>query len=383
MIKSLHIKNFKSIRETSVDFSESLNVVVGLNGAGKTSFIQTIAFIKDLAQGENLVKAIRKITTSPQELFNRNETSKELFLKIDFINTEESEYSLSLTLELNEMYENYPISVISERLEKISNKNCQIIYNRNNSKLENGEGKPIPLNVEDVSLALPLFVDQDARAAKNFLSRIYIPDSALIDSRDSIVIESTNNLAGLLIKLKNSKPDEYEKFTKITAKLIPSFSAVADLQSVDVQKISSDVNEVKHYLVLIEEKNLKGRLSMKSLSTGDIRTSFIIACTLAIKEGSVIIIEEIENGIHPKRAKDLVEYIDKIAKARDLQVIFTTHSTAIINAVRVKDIIYVEKKLDIGTKLFSFSQTEKQDRIKEILEEGGEITDYINYYSNL
>ncbi|MGY2171828.1 ATP-dependent nuclease [Pseudomonas gingeri] len=43
-------------------------------------------------------------------------------------------------------------------------------------------------------------------------------------------------------------------------------------------------------------------------------------------EGSLILIEEIENGLHPVAARRMVEYLIDVAERKKLQVIFTTHS---------------------------------------------------------
>lgn len=44
------------------------------------------------------------------------------------------------------------------------------------------------------------------------------------------------------------------------------------------------------------------------------------------KENSLVLIEEIENGLHPIAVKRVVEYFIEVSKKRNLQIIFTTHS---------------------------------------------------------
>lgn len=45
-----------------------------------------------------------------------------------------------------------------------------------------------------------------------------------------------------------------------------------------------------------------------------------------LPENSMILVEEIENGLHPMATKRLVEYLISAAQRRNIQVIFTTHS---------------------------------------------------------
>ena len=46
--------------------------------------------------------------------------------------------------------------------------------------------------------------------------------------------------------------------------------------------------------------------------------------------GALILIEEIENGLHPVATRLLVDYLIDVAKRKAVQIIFTTHSDAAI-----------------------------------------------------
>lgn len=52
MIKSIAIKNFKSLRKVSVDL-EPITVLVGRGGTGKSNFLQAIAFVRDCLLKKN------------------------------------------------------------------------------------------------------------------------------------------------------------------------------------------------------------------------------------------------------------------------------------------------------------------------------------------
>ena len=45
MIKTIHIKNFRSLKDFQMDFNEGLNVIIGENDAGKTSIIDSIKIL--------------------------------------------------------------------------------------------------------------------------------------------------------------------------------------------------------------------------------------------------------------------------------------------------------------------------------------------------
>lgn len=55
-------------------------------------------------------------------------------------------------------------------------------------------------------------------------------------------------------------------------------------------------------------------------------------------ENALILIEEIENGLHPLAVRRLVEYLIDVAIRRKAQVIFTTHSEEVLIPLPAKAI---------------------------------------------
>jgi DNA repair ATPase RecN len=57
------------------------------------------------------------------------------------------------------------------------------------------------------------------------------------------------------------------------------------------------------------------------------------AALLSAQEGALVIIEEIDNGVHPSRAETLVRQIQTIASERQLRVLITSHNPALLDAL--------------------------------------------------
>jgi predicted ATPase len=74
------------------------------------------------------------------------------------------------------------------------------------------------------------------------------------------------------------------------------------------------------------------------LSDGTLRVLAVAAALLSIPEGSVLIVEEIDNGVHPSRAEKLLSDIQKIAHERNLRVLLTTHNPALLDALPLEAI---------------------------------------------
>jgi predicted ATPase len=83
-------------------------------------------------------------------------------------------------------------------------------------------------------------------------------------------------------------------------------------------------------LQLIEDADAPRIISARSLSDGTLRFMAFLAAIYAAPEGSILLFEEIENGLHPTRIHLLVELLERFAEARNLQIIATTHSSQVL-----------------------------------------------------
>lgn len=78
-------------------------------------------------------------------------------------------------------------------------------------------------------------------------------------------------------------------------------------------------------------KNSSEIVDAKRLSDGTLRCIAIIAAILTIPENSVLVIEEIDNGIHPARVQALIESLEELGRDRKIDLILTTHNPVLLN----------------------------------------------------
>jgi hypothetical protein len=90
-------------------------------------------------------------------------------------------------------------------------------------------------------------------------------------------------------------------------------------------------DETRHQEVMLElVETGEVPISARSLSDGTLRFLGILAALLTAPEGSMLLIEEIENGLHPTRANLLVGLLEQATRERGVQVIATTHSPLVL-----------------------------------------------------
>ena len=84
--------------------------------------------------------------------------------------------------------------------------------------------------------------------------------------------------------------------------------------------------------------NHADKIDATRLSDGTLRCLAILAALWYEDEHGILVIEEVDNGIHPGRAKKLMETISSVAKKRNLDVLITTHNATMLNALSREDL---------------------------------------------
>jgi hypothetical protein len=99
----------------------------------------------------------------------------------------------------------------------------------------------------------------------------------------------------------------------------------------ELTDITFDETKTGDVLVQLVEGGGKDRvISARSLSDGTLRFFGLLAAMFTAPEGSLFLLEEIENGLHPTRVHLLVQLLEQFAEFRNLQIIATTHSSQVL-----------------------------------------------------
>jgi predicted ATPase len=88
------------------------------------------------------------------------------------------------------------------------------------------------------------------------------------------------------------------------------------------------------------------------LSDGTLRVLSVAAAMLSAAEGSLVVFEEFDNGVHPSRARHLLERIRAVAERRHLRVLLSTHNPAMLDALpdaSLGDVVFCYRSPSDGT----------------------------------
>ena len=109
---------------------------------------------------------------------------------------------------------------------------------------------------------------------------------------------------------------------------------IKSLPEQDIRDVSFVETEIGDVMMQLDEGLGLGRSTPATLlSDGTLRLLAIAAGILSAPRNALVVIEEIDNGIHPSRAKHIVEQLYRIAEKRDIQILLTTHNPALMSAV--------------------------------------------------
>ncbi|RQQ13729.1 AAA family ATPase [Burkholderia stagnalis] len=156
-------------------------------------------------------------------------------------------------------------------------------------------------------------------------------------------------------------PDKIEEMSKDTA------TAVAKILDKDVSRFSFIAVRARGLITLLAGSTSSGdKYSEFHFGAGESSIIRMVSRLETIEENALVLIEEIENGLHPLATIRLVEYLIDLADRRKIQVIFTTHSNDALKPLPDKAIWSAvngrtyQGKLDIASLRAISGQVESQ-----------------------
>ena len=112
-------------------------------------------------------------------------------------------------------------------------------------------------------------------------------------------------------------------------------SWIRELTPMDVKDFEFRFDSNTGRIQIFVEDGEERKLSANSISDGTLRFLTMLAAMLAENASGLYFFEEIDTGIHPSRQWLLVDFIQRLTKERNIQVVATSHSPSLL--ARVND----------------------------------------------
>lgn len=357
MLQSISLKNFKSYIEATLPLA-AMTFLIGPNASGKSNALEAIRLLSWLAKGSRVDDIERSIQGGDtmvrglaKDLFRQPEDAFELGVHVDGVEDGWCDFAIGLR------YLNDQLVIATETVTKPGEKvalyqvdsepnphtdEISVAYN-NFSK---GRNKPhIPCSNR---LAVFYQLETPGRFEKSHAkSQAVIPavvksfrqtlrNIVFLDPRpsqmreyvysgDASMKEDGSNLSAVLYSICRSEQSAKDRLLEF----------IRSLPEQDITDIDFIETERRDVMVRLEESfgNQTRIVDAPLLSDGTLRVLAIAGTLLTAAEGSLVVIEEIDNGVHPSRAETLVKQIQLIASERKLRVLLTSHNPALLDAL--------------------------------------------------
>lgn len=318
MITKLHLVNWKSF-EDSIVYIDPLTFLIGTNASGKSNVLDAFQFLHLLMKGITLEDAAAAIRGGEDWIIRQGQDWFELAVMIE---NGELEYEYSIHVKKD----NVGLTFMENHIYVSSKSQQNKIFDDTSFALD------VSTNIYiGVEKTLP---SQDSKevisVVRDALKSIFVlnPDPQAMRKYSKLSKElrmDAGNIAGVIAALK---PEEKERLEEKLTKY------VKPLPERDINKITAvtvGLSGSDAMLYCFEDWNPHTPVDARGMSDGTLRFAAIIVSLLTLKPGSLLIIEEVDNGLHPSRARELVKVLKEISTERQIDVLCTTHNPVLMD----------------------------------------------------
>jgi len=336
MIKSASFRNFKSLRHVDVEL-ERLTVFVGPNASGKTSILEGLYYLVQLAskrpehlfveKGNLNLLCSRGVITDDIELECRDADAAMRLKATPHPARPDDRSNLELP----------PIAFERKWTHQVEGK----LLSR-----PGDDWKPLEQN----ELWSDPIASRFRSAALLRLDASALAEPSYSDQTKPRGEYSGRGLASVLAFMALNQPDRFESVQERLKSVIPIVRRIR-FDRVPVSKTETEVvtiddarlqrNVTREYIgdQLIFDFQGASNVPAHLASEGTILTLGLIATLLGPERPRLILVDDLERGLHPKAQREVVRLLRMILdENQDLQIIATTHSPYPVNELDPKEV---------------------------------------------
>lgn len=358
MITRLKTVNFKALHNTDIRFCD-FTVLIGNNASGKSSVIQAIDFLITSCKAEFSAFLEQRDLEASDILSLLSETISN---KISFYSEwniwqpEGTPLRLSWEMEV-EVMDTGKIHLIHELITDLGNKKTLLSFDSSRKPhcltVTEADGQEInypSLSLKSSSIYLVLRNDDNdmkelpkLTAFKNFLVNSYSydllsPEEMRQSSRGQVKFIGASG-RDLSAYIKGMSPETKKSLLSKLRTLLDN--TVTDIKTKTVSPGWNKVETVEHY------GNNLITVSARNMSDGMLRLIAIITIS-EYKAPSLMLMDELENGINTRYAEQLVKLLQDTCKKNHQQIIVSTHSTVFLDYFQPQNIVMLSRDSTTG-----------------------------------
>jgi predicted ATPase len=333
MLKKIRLTDFKSFVDEEVELAP-LTLLVGANASGKSNFLDAIRFLHGLSEDLEIPEVLNGEARADPDawpgLRGRAEESARLGKSAFAIESQWNPQDKKNRTRFGHRIECQTIPFVARKSEWIEKGKRRLIAPANlanESSLISSRGlKALDKSESRLSAAEFFNMIQAVR----FLQ---IQPSAMRDygRRRAPMGNEGKNFSGVLATLSDDLATKQSLVDWLREVCAP------EIEDLDF----AGVKELGDVMAIFVERG-GTRVSARSISDGTLRFLGTLLALRTAQPGEVLLIEEIEEGLHPTRIKYLLEILESAVHQQGIQVIATTHSPVVLQwlaAERLREVL--------------------------------------------
>ena len=359
MITRIVLKDWKSFGNATLHI-DPLTILIGTNASGKSNVLDALHLLRKVGQGAGWLAAVNGssredtgIRGSTEWLIRRGAPHFELTVHLSG-EDQNTEYVYHVCLDVTE---DGRIETLDESLKRLKQRMVSGEYRYTkqifstelkdaaapsiatyitNNKQGRGRRFDLRRNLSLLTQLQGMTVVQDVSAAVedvlSQLKKIFVFDPIPSQMRDYTrlsdqLADNGSNIAGVLAALEPDRANEIHQTLTRYLHRLPE-NEIHQVYAEPVGKLGTDA------MLYCEERQSDGDILImdaRGMSDGTLRFLGILTALLTLPPESLLVVEEIDNGLHPSRSFLLVELLKSIGNNRSVDVVCTTHNPALLN----------------------------------------------------
>lgn len=385
-IEEVRLTAFKSFRGEALRLAP-LTVLIGRNSSGKSNALDGLEVLSRLSRGEDITEALesRRSAAGPVRggLAGCVPHGQSSFALGCTVRTQWGPVHLDVTIQVEP-----EVQIVEERLVGPTSTGRKPLLVSAEPNPDRGDihaawhnGKPGrnprgPFRSSRLLTSqLPLRIAGDtegerdtiwgAETVLNALSSVFHLDPVphlmrqYVPSRDVHIRRTAENLSGAIGSIERTNKPLFRR-------LVELLRGLADHQIETLAVTRSELGDV----MLALDEGEGGLTPAREMSDGMLR---FLAITTSLLTGSggldlglssagqaehslMLVIEELENGLHPSQASEVLQLVRQASEENSTQVLITTHSPALLSALHSRDhggVVVCSRNRELGTSRLS------------------------------
>jgi len=356
--------------------------IYGANGSGKSNFIKAVSFLKSFVTSEDFLKNV------DLEDYNFQLTS-----------AKQSKISFEIEFFIKEKYFVYTLEIDKKNIQEIlshsglGKTSDKVLFKRNGAEIasvyvgnESSAKQLLSMNPHSSLLPLnqkfPVLTNDDVKLAFEWFAgkleiitiNSTIPAMIELMSKQTALLHLTNEIFENIgvginsVKIAETPFDQWVTNNKNTNELNQimekdllkpntGITRIENNRNVFSVSLKKGIKTVQEFLFeQLGQSGYKKEMKIDAQSDGTVRLLTLIpAIYEALNKQKVIFVDEIDNSIHPNLMFSLLQFFG--AKASKGQLIYTTHTTRLINQQELlrPDEIWLTEKENGNSKMYSIN----------------------------